>query len=305
MKYSGPPLPQVDISHLKTFLLLAETGDLPAAAALADLSTSTLLQHITRLEQLFSFPLFHRAGNNIELTYPGKKKLYRIREFIKKVEGFHYPLVAADPPASGRLVIGTESNSEMLTAAGILGIQKHIPGCLPSVIRESSADIIEKTLSGEVSVGFVRRPVPLALKSHKLGETTLVLCVKENVAAVPRNPTPADIHLLFQRVPLIRISDNEDPGLVRQIDSWMQAAGVPPANVQYVSSSVGLFSALINGRGMIFTTGNLRLKDIDNIRLIPLSGEYAATDIMLVWNPEIPDPVRDKFIDCYLREGGA
>lgn len=72
----------IDISLIRTFLAVAESGGMTSAAHTLNLTQGAVSQKIKRLEDLFDTPLFDRRGKLIRLTPEGERLLARAYRLI-------------------------------------------------------------------------------------------------------------------------------------------------------------------------------------------------------------------------------
>lgn len=114
----APNLPLLDLSCLRTFLAVAQTGSITAAADLVNLSQSAASLHIRRLEELLNCVLLTRQARGISLTASGEALVIHARRMIDL----------------NREIVGSLSSSESVRPL-TLGvphdiIQPHVPRAL-------------------------------------------------------------------------------------------------------------------------------------------------------------------------------
>ena len=72
----------IDISLVRTFLAVAETGGMTSAAHTLNLTQGAVSQQIRRLEALFHAPLFARQNKTVRLTAEGERLMARAYRLI-------------------------------------------------------------------------------------------------------------------------------------------------------------------------------------------------------------------------------
>lgn len=77
-----PNLPLLDLSCLRTFLAVAQTGSITAGADLVNLSQSAASLHIRRLEEMLDCVLLTRQARGTSLTASGEALLIHARRMI-------------------------------------------------------------------------------------------------------------------------------------------------------------------------------------------------------------------------------
>lgn len=72
----------INISLIRTFLAVAESGGMTAAAQSLNLTQGAVSQQILRLESLFQAPLFERQNKSVRLTAEGERLMARAYRLI-------------------------------------------------------------------------------------------------------------------------------------------------------------------------------------------------------------------------------
>ncbi|UTW11383.1 LysR family transcriptional regulator [Marinobacterium rhizophilum] len=72
----------INISLVRTFLAVAESGGMTSAARALNLTQGAVSQHIRRLEALFEAPLFERENKRVRLTPEGERLMARAYRLI-------------------------------------------------------------------------------------------------------------------------------------------------------------------------------------------------------------------------------
>lgn len=72
----------IDISLIRTFLAVAETGGMTSAARALNLTQGAISQKVQRLEALFNVPLFERRQKTLHLTAAGERLMARAYRLI-------------------------------------------------------------------------------------------------------------------------------------------------------------------------------------------------------------------------------
>jgi len=75
-------LRNIDVSLLRTFVAVAETGRMTTAAKVVNLTQSAVSQKIKRLEELFDLTLFDRHADAARLTRDGERLISRAQRLI-------------------------------------------------------------------------------------------------------------------------------------------------------------------------------------------------------------------------------
>ncbi|MEM9330540.1 MAG: LysR family transcriptional regulator [Pseudomonadota bacterium] len=76
------PIRDIDITLLRTFVSVCETGSMTKAAAIQNMTQAAVSQQIKRLEELFDQPLFDRSQKKIQLTVTAEKLLAHAKRMV-------------------------------------------------------------------------------------------------------------------------------------------------------------------------------------------------------------------------------
>lgn len=196
-----------DWTLYRSFLAVAETGSLSAAARLLSLSQPTLGRHVTELEVALDTPLFTRVPRGLTLTEAGAALLPAARQMREAAASL--ALIAA-----GRAE--TLSGTVRLTASRI--VSHHLlPGILADLRRQEPgiqielvpSDSTENLLYREADIALrMYRPTQLDMVTRHIADLpTAIYAARSYLDRVGRPRTPQDLMQLdfvgFDRSDLI------------------------------------------------------------------------------------------------------
>ena len=98
------PTRDIDLSFLRAFVSVAESGSMTAAARRLHVTQGAISQRIKRLEDLFQKKLFERVGNGLETTIDGDKLLRPAQKLISQNDQLFSAMTA--PEFSGVVRLG-------------------------------------------------------------------------------------------------------------------------------------------------------------------------------------------------------
>jgi DNA-binding transcriptional LysR family regulator len=167
----------MEIRQLRAFLAIAETGTFTAAAERVHVTQAAISMQIRQLERETGVKLFVRAPRRVILTEGGEKLLDRAQLILREYDAALDELAALTGAETGRLRIG--SASAMVSAdplPQLLNELKKIhPGVETSVVSGTSAELVQRILSGELDAAFVSLPVDArGIQTEVLSEDSLV-----------------------------------------------------------------------------------------------------------------------------------
>jgi DNA-binding transcriptional LysR family regulator len=167
----------MEIRQLRAFLAIAETGTFTAAAERVHVTQAAISMQIRQLERETGAKLFVRAPRRVILTEAGEKLLDRAQLILREYDAALEELAALTGAEKGRLRIG--SASAMVSADPLPQILKELkkthPGVETSVASGTSAELVQRILSGELDAAFVSLPVDArGIQTEVLSEDSLV-----------------------------------------------------------------------------------------------------------------------------------
>lgn len=148
----------MDIRELRTFIAVAQTGNITRAAEELHISQPALSRQIIKLENELGCKLLERGGHGISLTNAGHLLLNRARELSDLLDKTETELKTPDV-ASGEIGIAC---SETRATLAIARIAKRLSRTHPNIRfkfrSESSDDVTEHLSHGIVDFGIAVGP---------------------------------------------------------------------------------------------------------------------------------------------------
>ena len=285
----------MDMVLLKAFVVLSQAGSYHEAAKRLFITQSALTKKINKLEDLLDLHLFDRGRNGAQLTPSGRFLLPHAKALLKQADLFKNISKEAKNGNDGHLYIGFGLSTLKIAPAMISQFRQQYPKVLITLNDIGSEDQIRELTSGELSIGFLRLPVPKPLKQQVLLSDRLVLVVNKTIhRGLAVEQVLAQSHFL-------RLSDKRGPGLNMQVSQYLKFNRYEMMHeIEYsdeIQTLLGLVSA---GIGVSILPQSAVLLGVDNIEILPLQGKYVEWQVGMVWYPMIEDPVRDNFITCFV-----
>lgn len=261
-----PPL-RIDLAELETFIAVAELGSFSAAAQLLHLGQPSVTSRVQRLEATLGTRLLVRSTRKVETTADGARLVQEGNAALDALRDLAEDFRQGAQRARQRVVVA----STPVMAATIL----------PSLIRDYAArftDVEVKLLDlsfpeitaslekGEADVAVVSDLGDGRFHSELLGSDTVVLAVPAN------HPMHGRSSIAVQELPQLDILMIElYRPLLETVTSALQARGLPPPRVGFVSNLTTLSGMLDAGLGvglMAFASGRRRQAAGDSIASI-------------------------------------
>ena len=145
----------MDLYHLRTFVTVAEEGNLTRAAERLFTSQPAISAHIKSLERELDVVLFRRTPKGMQLTPAGRI----LRDKASRVLGAAGDLVAEAKGMRGKVVgvsrIGVNTDGDFLRLSAFLGsTSRNHPRLALQFIQDVSGNILEDIHHGALDGGF-------------------------------------------------------------------------------------------------------------------------------------------------------
>ena len=272
---------QLELRHLRYFVVVAEELHFGRAAERLHMAQPPLSQQIRRLEELIGTALFDRTSRRVALTAAGSAFLERSRRLLDQA--------ASDIDEAGRIGRGEQGRLDIgfISSAIPLGItervhafRSHYPAVHVQLHEGFTALILGRLLAGEIDMGVVRDSEP-----HPALSTSL-LATEPFVAVVPVD------HPAARQGTLDAAVLRDDPFVFYPRAAGERAyllnlepcrdAGYDPRVVQEASSWVTILHLVGAGLGVSIAPASATLNAPASVRSIPLAGVHAESEVQLV-----------------------
>lgn len=229
MNNPSPPIINLDLDLLRTFVAVADLSTFAAAAAEVCRTQSAVSQQMQRLEQLVERELFARQGRNKLLTEHGIQLLGYARKILRFNDEACASLMYSN--VQGKLSIGvTEETAETLLPYLMNRISTFYPNLEIEVLINRTTTILEALEQGRVELALTTSANHKLTKQTLRTSPTLWLC-SADYAFQSGEPLPLvvqDENEIFRKMAISHLEANNLP--------WMTA---------YVATSLAAIKAAI------------------------------------------------------------
>ncbi|HZG17250.1 MAG TPA: LysR family transcriptional regulator [Candidatus Bathyarchaeia archaeon] len=161
----------MELYQLKTFIEIAQTGNLTEAAAHLNASQPAASAHIKALEKEVGFPLFYRTSKGMTITEKGSILLLEAEKILASVDDFYQKAGELQRILLEPIRIGLNTDGQLLRLEKLI---ERISECLPQVelhfIDIKSEDFNENLINSKINAGFyygdVSQPSVHSIKLH-------------------------------------------------------------------------------------------------------------------------------------------
>lgn len=168
-----------DLTDLKLFIDVADSGSITAGARLSHLALPSASARIRGMERMLDVALLLRGRRGVAATDAGRALLYHARAILRQVDGMRADLAQYGSGLKGqvRLLCNTSAMTELLPDALAGFIQAH-PQLAVDLEERLSRDIVQAVTDGVADLGIVSDAVDsAALQTVFLRDDVLVLAM--------------------------------------------------------------------------------------------------------------------------------
>jgi molybdate transport repressor ModE-like protein len=166
-----------DLTDLKLFVHIAESGSITAGAQLAHLALPSASARIRGMEESLGVPLLERGRRGAEPTQAGRALLHHARAIARQVEDMRADLAEFSSGVKGqvRLLCNTSAMTEFLPDALAAFLAVH-PQLSIDLEERLSRDIVQAVTDGVADIGIVSDAIDSsALQTFAFRDDPLVL----------------------------------------------------------------------------------------------------------------------------------
>ncbi len=286
---------QLEVRHIRYFLVLAETLHFRKAAAKLLISQSALSQQINMLETILGVKLFDRNNRRVVLNTAGSLFLEESRFIINQLDNAMERWYQALSGFTGQLKIGFVGSA-----------MKHY---LPPIIKQFSNDYSKVGLALEeltnsdqlralgqdyIDIGFVRsNQVPSEMNIKLVCQEHFCLVLPENHAL---NESNFDNIGQCANEPFILYPNESSPMYFQQILNLCSEHNFSPIIPHKAIHGATIFKLVENGMGLSIIPNSLRDENNYKIRFIELKNTIIKTELFAVWKKQYKNPVLKTFL---------
>jgi DNA-binding transcriptional LysR family regulator len=227
------------LDEMRTFLLVAETGSVQAAAEAIPLTQPAVTRRLQRLEQMLGAPLFDQRTKPARLTAAGEMALSRCRAILTAVDDLR-STVAGAGELRGHLRFGVSHALAGDDVADVVEAFGHrFPGVTLQLTSGASRDLITRVARRREDAALVVAPDGAAvLGGRVVGAEPLVL-VAPRALLLPRR---VDLRAASEAAPSV-VSPDDGCDVRRALEASLAGQSAPlrvAAEVQEMEMQLSL-----------------------------------------------------------------
>ncbi len=287
-----------DLRQLRYFLAVAEERHFGRAALRLHMTQPPLSQAIQHLEAQLGVELFRRSTRHIELSAAGQALLPEAQRLLAQAEQIPHLVLRAAKGETGVLRIAFISIADYSVLPPSLSrFRQQFPD-VQFQLQEATSDVQWGLLErGEIDLGFLIPPMPLALESQldyqRLRLEPLLLAIPESAAGRPRPTQLAS----YQDLALILFPRKIAPALHDTILGYFHRQGLTPVIAQEAIQMQTIVALVSANLGMSLVPASVSNLQRPGVRYLPLAQAGAPVEIGVAWRREHASPVLSAFLE--------
>jgi len=271
-----------DLTDLKLFIHIAESGSITAGARLAHLALPSASARIRGMEEALDVPLLQRGRRGAEPTEAGRTLLQHARAISRQVEDMHADLAQFATGLKGqvRLLCNTSAMTEFLPDALAAFLKTH-PQLSINLEERLSRDIVQAVADGAADIGIISDAVDRAnLQTFPFRDDPLVLAMARS------HPLAQTLghkrHILF-----VDALDHDFIGLAGDSAMQQNAAEQAARLGRRLHCKIRLrsFEAICrmaaSGAGLALLPATAARRSPDDLRVVKLSDAWADRKLLI------------------------
>ena len=292
---------QIEFRHLRYFQALSKELHFKKAADKLYISQPGLSRQIKQLEELIGAPLFERDKKHVDLTEAGRYFEKESKFLLNALENMVTQTTNIASGAEGELKIGfVGSAMQNVIPNLIIESTKDNPGLSFSFEEMRNAQQVERLLSNEIDLGFVRLDkVPDGLKLDKIYEDTFSLVLPKDHFLTNENfknikQVSEESFILFQ--------PTYSPAYYRKILSICADQGFKPNIVHNSVHASTIYRLVEHKLGISIVPTSLKDGYNMNVKFIELTKIKQKAELSLLYSEKNRNPALKNLLDIIYRK---
>jgi len=174
----------MEFHHLRSFVVVAQTGNVTKAAKQLYTTPPAVSAHLKSLEDELNTQLFMRSSKGMTLTDKGRILLPKAEKTLSSALDFVNHAASQQNELIGSIRLGINQPSNLLSLDRTLKeLAKLAPGIDTEIVYGSSGDLIEKLIKDQLDITYAYGEIPneLVARSIKTQELIVVAPNKFNL----------------------------------------------------------------------------------------------------------------------------
>jgi len=287
----------MELTRLRSFVVLAERLHFGEAARLLHLSQPALSKQIRQLEDEIGAPLLDRGRHGAHLTEVGSVFVEEARKLVRQADAALEQGRRAARGEVGRLAIGFGFSTVTLVPRVISKFRLRRPGVEIELRDMSTPEQLEALRAGRMHIGFVRLPTGRGLQQMPVLEDRLVLAspTPDKKAGAPGDLSGS------KDSPFVMVRRGLSLSLHEHIIRLCARSGFHPRVVQEANEFPTVLALVAAGLGVALVPESQLRTRIEGVTIQRIEDRAARWQVGAAWRREKGNPLTVEFLEL-LRE---
>jgi DNA-binding transcriptional LysR family regulator len=288
----------MELTRLKSFVVLAERLHFGEAARLLHLSQPALSKQVRQLEEEIGAPLLERGRHGARLTEVGILFAEEARRLVRQADTALEQGRRAARGEVGRLAIGFGFSTLTFVPRIISKFRLRRPGVEVELRDMSTPEQLESLRAGRLHLGFVRLPAGKGLRQLPVLEDRLVLACP---SSSKRSRNPRDFSS-SKDSPFIMLRRALSLSLYEHTIRLCAKHGFHPRVAQEASEFPTVLALVAAGLGVAIVPESQLRTRIEGITVRRIEDRAARWQVGAAWRPEKGSPLTAEFLEVLKDE---
>lgn len=273
----------MDLTQLRMFCSVAETGSVARAAEQLHRVPSNLTTRLRQLEQELGTDLFIREKQRLRLSPMGHNFLCYAQRILALSEEALSMTRTGEP--GGNFALGSmESTAATRLPQLLAAYHQRYPAVALSLMTGTSGEIIERVRAGTLAAALVDGPVPY-------DELNGCISFREEMVLIS-SVDHAEIHSAVDASGDTLFAFRASCSYRLRFESWFRENGVQPGNVMEIQSYHAMMACVASGAGLAMIPLSVlsQMPAQERVRVHRLPPLYRDTATWLIWRRDAFTP---------------
>ncbi len=273
----------MDLTQLRMFCSVAETGSVARAAELLHRVPSNLTTRLRQLEQELGVDLFIREKQRLRLSPMGHNFLCYAQRILALSEEALSMTRTGEP--AGNFTLGSmESTAATRLPVLLAAYHQRFPAVALSLITGTSGELIDRVREGTLAAALVDGPVPHDEINGCVSFREQMVLVSSVDHRPIHSPADASGDTLFAFRPSCSYR--------LLFESWFRDGGVQPGSVMEMQSYHAMMACVASGAGVAMMPASVLalMQGQERVQVHQLPEQYRDTSTLLIWRRDAFTP---------------
>lgn len=279
------------LAQLRCFVVLAEELNFRRAARRLHMSQPPLTRHIQALEHEVGAALLDRSRRAVRLTPAGASFAGLAERLLEQAADASRQARQIASGDAGEIVISFTAAASYAFVPWLVALLRRDHPAVTLTLRElTTPQQLVALASRQVDICLLRPPISLpGIRTLRVQRESLVVAVPAGHRLVAQEVVHLD---QFNGEILVTYPPVEGPYFHGMITGLLQAAGVYPASIQYITQTHAILALVAAGIGVALVPQSGGACLPAGVVLRPIGGaEGVRADLVMAWPEESGNPV--------------